>query len=246
MTSYRIWTRLVIVGAVLIIAYFTANKDKERKFATRRESIILRAQNVDCSTEYLSEIAEYVSCVPNKCGRFVTDSLVTEQEANALIDLAKKGLSFGGGSGGVSILDLHSGALSKGENFVNIYTLPEAKGFLNEDALKAYKVNIWRKKNFLFFNHIFEQFDFIQITRRKIAKAISDKFAIDVNAIYLTHPTFISRIDNTTAKTVHDEYWHRHVDKVSNGNLISRFNEFCSFKSQWKMVHMKYFLLEYL
>lgn len=142
LTSYRIWTRLVIVGAVLIIAYFTANKDKERKFATRRESIILRAQNVDCSTEYLSEIAEYVTCVPNKCGRFVTDSLVTEQEANALIDLAKKGLSFGGGSGGVSILDLHSGALSKGENFVNIYTLPEAKGFLNEDALKAYKVNI--------------------------------------------------------------------------------------------------------
>lgn len=53
-----------------------------------------------------------------------------------------------------------------------------------------------------------------QVIRRKIAKAISDKFAIDVNAIYLTHPTFISRIDNTTAETVHDEYWHEHVDKV--------------------------------
>lgn len=53
----------------------------------------------------------------------------------------------------------------------------------------------------------------IQTIRWKIAKAISDKFAIDVNAIYLTHPTFISRIDNTTAKTVHDEYWHQHVDK---------------------------------
>lgn len=49
----------------------------------------------------------------------------------------------------------------------------------------------------------------------KIAKAISDKFAIDVNSIYLTHPTFISRIDNTTAQTIHDEYWHAHVDKVS-------------------------------
>lgn len=141
LTSYRIWTRLVIVVAVLIIAYFTSNKDKERKFATRRESIILRAQNVDCATDYLSEITQYIACVPNKCGRFVSDSLVNEQEANALIDLAKKGLSFGGGSGGVSILDLHSGALSKGRNFVNIYTLPEAEGFLNEEALKAYKVN---------------------------------------------------------------------------------------------------------
>lgn len=57
-------------------------------------------------------------------------------------------------------------------------------------------------------------FIYLQIIRRKIAKAISDKFSIDVNAIYLTHPTFISRIDNTTAKTVHDEYWHPHIDKV--------------------------------
>lgn len=55
----------------------------------------------------------------------------------------------------------------------------------------------------------------------KIAKAISDKFAIDVNAIYLTHPTFISRIDNTTAQTIHDEYWHSHVDKVSRYRCLS-------------------------
>ena len=138
--SLRIWTRLIIVGAVFIIAYFTSNKDKERKFATIRESLILRAQNVDCATDYLNEITQYANCVPNKCGRFVTDSLVNDQEANALIDLAKRGMAFGGGSGGVSILDLHSGALSKGRNFVNIYGLPEAKGFLTEEALTAYKV----------------------------------------------------------------------------------------------------------
>lgn len=140
LTSYRVWTRLVIVVAVLIIAYFTSNKDRERRFATRKESIIFRAQDLDCATDYLNEIAEFSTCVPNKCGRFVTDSLVNEQEVKILLDLAKKGLSFGGGSGGVSILDLHSGALSKGTNFVNIYTLPEAKGFLSQDALKAYKV----------------------------------------------------------------------------------------------------------
>lgn len=130
----------MIVAAVLIIAYFASNKDRERKFATRRESIIIRAQNVDCSTEYLNEITQFVTCVPNKCGRFVTDSLVTDKEANALIELAKRGISFGGGSGGVSILDLHSGALSKGRNFIDIYALPEAQGFLTEEALTAYKV----------------------------------------------------------------------------------------------------------
>lgn len=130
----------------MIIAYFTSNKDKERKFATRRESIILRSQNVDCDTDYLSEITEFASCVPNKCGRFVTDSLVTEQEANILLDLAKNGLSFGGSSGGASILDLHSGALSQGEEFVNIYKISEANEFLNENALNVYKVIVFISK----------------------------------------------------------------------------------------------------
>lgn len=51
------------------------------------------------------------------------------------------------------------------------------------------------------------------MVRRKIAKSISDKFGIDVNSIYLTHPTFFSRINNQTAKSIHDEYWHPHVDK---------------------------------
>lgn len=130
----------MIAVSVLIIAYFLSNKNKERKFATRRESIILRAQNVDCSTDYLNEITQFTMCVPNKCGRFVSDSVANAQETSALIDLAKRGFSFGGGSQGVSILNFHSGALSKGKDFVNIYTLPEAKGFLNEEALTAFKV----------------------------------------------------------------------------------------------------------
>lgn len=190
MTSYRIWTRLVICGAVIIIGYFLSGREKERKFALRKESIIFRSQNLDCSPEYLSELLEFKSCMPTKCGRFVTDSLVVDKEVETLLKLAKTGLSFGGGSGGASILDLHSGALSKDESFINIYKLAEAKGFLNEDALAAYR-------------HV----------RRKIAQSICDKFAIDLNSLYLTHPTFFSRIDNGTAKTIHDEYWHPHVDK---------------------------------
>lgn len=190
LTSFRIWTRLVICCSVLIIGYFLSGRPKERKFATRKESIIFRSQNVDCSPEFLSEMLEFKACMPNKCGRFVTDSLATEQDVQQLLSLAKAGLEFGGSSGGASILDLHSGALSKGENFVNIYSLPQAKGFLDMNALNTYKT-----------------------IRRKIAKSISDKFGIDANSIYLTHPTFFSRIDNKTAQTVHDEYWHPHVDK---------------------------------
>lgn len=53
-------------------------------------------------------------------------------------------MSFGGGSGGASILDLQSGALSKDDAFVNIYKIPEAKGFLNANALNAYRVSVSR------------------------------------------------------------------------------------------------------
>ena len=51
----------------------------------------------------------------------VSDTVIDESDANQLLTLAKKGLSKGGGAGGASILDLHSGALSKGEGFVSIY-----------------------------------------------------------------------------------------------------------------------------
>ena len=54
-----------------------------------------------------------IGCAPTKCGRVVMDNVVTAQESDNLLALAKKGFAKGGGSGGASILDLHSGALSK-------------------------------------------------------------------------------------------------------------------------------------
>ena len=54
-----------------------------------------------------------LGCVPTKCGRAVLDNVVSDKESDALLSLAKKGFAKGGGNGGASILDLHSGALSK-------------------------------------------------------------------------------------------------------------------------------------
>jgi hypothetical protein len=39
-----------------------------------------------------------------QCGRFVTDELVSVEEAHQLLRIAKKGLAKGGGAGGASIL----------------------------------------------------------------------------------------------------------------------------------------------
>ena len=48
----------------------------------------------------------------------------------------------------------------------------------------------------------------------KIKLAIAEQFGIDPSNLYLTSPTFFSRLTNATAKNIHDEYWHEHVDKV--------------------------------
>ncbi|XP_031841569.1 2-oxoglutarate and iron-dependent oxygenase domain-containing protein 3 isoform X2 [Nomia melanderi] len=95
-----------------------------------------------------------------------------------------------GSNGGASILDLYSGALSKGNGFIDIYTLPEAKWIFNNADLAIYKV-----------------------VKTKIQHAIGHNFGVPANKIYLTKPTFFSRMTNVSAKTIHDEYWHPHVDK---------------------------------
>ena len=76
-------------------------------------------------------------CAPAKCGRMVSDTVIDESDANQLLTLAKKGLSKGGGAGGASILDLHSGALSKGEGFVSVYqTFPD---LFSQDDFEIYR-----------------------------------------------------------------------------------------------------------
>ena len=50
--------------------------------------------------------------------------------------------------------------------------------------------------------------------KNQIQKAIAAEFGIPVDRLYLTKPTFFSRMDTTPPHTIHDEYWHTHVDKV--------------------------------
>lgn len=60
--------------------------------------------------------------------------------------------------------------------------------------------------------------------RRKVQLAIAQAFGISASALHLTKPTFFSRINSTGARTVHDEYWHAHVDKASErGGPVSQW-----------------------
>eukprot|EP00064_Thunnus_orientalis_P002855 superscaffoldBa00000222_g2863 len=137
-----------------------------------------RVYSVQCSEDY-ENYKRYPGCTPQKCGRAVTDSVVTREEAQVLRRLAERGLALAGSEGGASILDLHSGALSMGKQFVNIY----------------------------------------RNVRERIQAVIAETFDLDPTLMYLTKPTFFSRINSTEAKTQHDEYWHPHIDKVTYGSF---------------------------
>ncbi|KAF3853165.1 hypothetical protein F7725_013853, partial [Dissostichus mawsoni] len=131
-----------------------------------------RIYSVPCSEDYNNH-KRYPGCTPQKCGRAVTDSIVTREEAETLKRLAERGLALAGSEGGASILDLHSGALSMGK----------------------------------------------QDVRGRIQAVIAETFGLDPALMFLTKPTFFSRINSTIAQTQHDEYWHPHIDKVTYGSF---------------------------
>lgn len=192
----RVLSRIALSVLILAMVYYTTRtKHEELVMAFASESIMHspKGQEVVCSDDYIQDRLLFKHCAPQRCGRFVSDAVISSTEAKQLLSLAKRGLSLGGSSGGASILDLHSGALSMDTNFVNVYKLIESK--TNE--------NIFTEKDFEVYKNV----------KNKIRETIAIHFGISSKHLYLTHPTFFSRITSESAKTVHDEYWHKHVDK---------------------------------
>ncbi|XP_053816761.1 2-oxoglutarate and iron-dependent oxygenase domain-containing protein 3 isoform X1 [Vidua chalybeata] len=165
--------------------------------ARRSDHLQEKFMEVPCSEDYGSH-KRFAGCTPRKCGRGVTDAVITREEAERIRRIAERGLSLGGSDGGASILDLHSGALSLGKHFVNLYRY-------FGDKIQ----DIFREEDFALYRDV----------RQRIQQRIAQVFGISSSAMYLTKPTFFSRMNSTGAKTTHDEYWHPHVDKVTYGSF---------------------------
>uniref|UniRef100_A0AC11CQW5 2-oxoglutarate and iron dependent oxygenase domain containing 3 n=1 Tax=Ovis aries TaxID=9940 RepID=A0AC11CQW5_SHEEP len=149
-------------------------------------------------TEDYDSHRRFEGCSPRKCGRGISDAVITRDEARRIRSIAEKGLSLGGSDGGASILDLHSGALSVGKHFVNLYR------YFGDKIQTIFSE---------------EDFQLYRDVRQKVQLAIAQAFGISASSLHLTKPTFFSRINSTEARTAHDEYWHAHVDKVTYGSF---------------------------
>ncbi|XP_041473402.1 2-oxoglutarate and iron-dependent oxygenase domain-containing protein 3-like isoform X1 [Lytechinus variegatus] len=194
-TGRRILIRLSTIAALLVGAhlYFGQDQSTLKPFAKQTETLPAKFIYVKCSDDFEADRTSFPECAPKVCGRGVMDTIVSEKEARQLVEVAKKGLSYGGSNGGASILDLHSGALSKGDSFINIYQYLEHNNLGN--VFSSEDIKLYRK------------------VADTIKRAIAARFQIPAQKLYLTHPTFFSRMNNKKAKTIHDEYWHSHVDK---------------------------------
>ncbi|XP_029639609.1 2-oxoglutarate and iron-dependent oxygenase domain-containing protein 3 isoform X1 [Octopus sinensis] len=192
--------KIGVLGTAFLISVvaliFSTSSEQQPVFASAKEGHEKLVAEIPCSKDYVSE--PFKGCIPSQCKRVVLDHMVTTDEAKSLLLLAKKGLAFGGSDGGASILDLHSGALSKGNSFVDIFKMLGSK-----------------------FSEVFTKEDF-QIYKRvkeKVFQAIINEFNIPHTDLYLTKPTFFSRMTPKPAKTIHDEYWHLHIDKKTYGTF---------------------------
>ncbi|XP_008050307.1 2-oxoglutarate and iron-dependent oxygenase domain-containing protein 3 [Carlito syrichta] len=201
--AQRTWLRTAGLGASLMLATFLlwnslrVDDGVAEVLAHRSEVLVGRFIEVPCSEDYNSH-RRFEGCTPRKCGRGVSDVVITREEAERIRGIAEKGLSLGGSDGGASILDLHSGALSVGKHFVNLYRY-------FGDKIQ----NIFSEEDFQLYRDV----------RRKVQLTIAEAFGISSSSLYLTKPTFFSRINSTEAQTAHDEYWHAHVDKVTYGSF---------------------------
>ncbi|XP_072392857.1 2-oxoglutarate and iron-dependent oxygenase domain-containing protein 3-like [Diabrotica undecimpunctata] len=188
--AQRVWSRGVMIIGVLVYLWYFSKSTNETILAKQSTVYNRRSQVVECGPEFVEDIKQYKSCIPEKCGRFVSDKIVTEQEADILLRLAVRIMAQGGSSGGASIIDLHTGALSYKDRFINIYEQSGSKNILTESERTIY-----------------------HLVRSKIQEAIAQNFGIQADSLHLTYPTFFSRLTNVDPKTRHDEYWHEHIDK---------------------------------
>jgi len=189
-----------LVPILLAYFYFFAFKDHSQVLARQADFIPkVRTVNITCSRDYQNHPV-FPGCTPTtKCGRGVVDGLASEEEIHVLRKLLLKAMKHGGSSGGASILDLHSGAMSMKSSFVDI------KKYLKQEQLKE----IFTESDMRVYSDV----------KLRIKRLIAETFGIDPNHLHLTSPTFFSKMTDKKAVTGHDEYWHQHIDKIQYGSF---------------------------
>lgn len=149
-------------------------------------------------------------CLPQDCQRVVLDGFLSKEENAAVLEIAKKGFAYSSTAaeyGGPTIMDINSGFVRDQDGLINMYT-PSQPPNPNDKALheKRYMPPV---------SFTTGEYALYKTIIQRIRQQIMDEF--DLEDLYFTAPTFITReVGNASSwkpKSMHDEYWHPHVDK---------------------------------
>lgn len=130
----------MIITSLLIVVYFTSGDDKTKTFAKQSELLVGKGQMLQCTVDYMNALVEHGRCFIKECKRYVSDKIITAEEADGLLKILQKALQEGESAGGASTLDLHSGHLSQGDHFINVYYKPDIKKLFTEEDFLLYAV----------------------------------------------------------------------------------------------------------
>lgn len=141
---------------------------------------------INCSTDSSASTPSN-----HMCGRLAIDDYIDIDASSSLKYIIDSALELSGGSGScVSIYDIASGTVSMQHSFANIYKL----------AKYNHTNKLFNQTHMDVYNHVVD----------RIVHTIYDEF--NVSKLYLTSPSFISRITSLPALSLNDEYWHTHID----------------------------------
>ena len=103
-----------------------------------------------------------------------------------MLALARRGMKLGGGAGGPTIMDLHSGALSRGDKFVDLWVL-----------MNTTRTPPFTRAEVDVYGRIVE----------RLRKVAAKQFRL-TEPLHLTTPTFFARISGDRQPVIeNDEYW---------------------------------------
>lgn len=192
-TVPSLWYLCAVLVMVLALLYSVQHKESNTLLRTGQ------LHRVICHTHsYRTDSPATAQLI---CGRLLIEQYVDAVTVSHLRYIIDSALSVSGGSSsGVSIYDIASGAVSQQQAFASIYQL--------------YKRNNTQHKPLFNTTHIDTYIRLVQA----IQSTIQEQF--NQSALYLTKPSFISRITSAPPLTANDEYYHIHVDTQQYGTFL--------------------------
>ncbi len=182
------------------------------------------SQGLPCSSAVSVEDDVYTRCVPPKqrCSRLVVDNFIEDRDAHEIVQgmcgLIRE-IGGGGGSGPVSLVELHQGVVSKHDKFVGLHfalrnfrTQSKPLPFTVTDA-ERYLAVVKKIHRFVSEFMFCEQFPCASDAERHSAREKG------LHSLFVAPPSFFSRIGTKPAVTMNDEYWHMHEDRIQYGSF---------------------------